>query len=106
MVSYAGLALALGIIAILIAVLALFISIYCLVGLKCDRSYVERSTAEATASPDSIVYQRAQGTSSTTNQFPSTSFRRVPEISPQILAPNLQKPPKVSGGFGSKTDKS
>jgi len=38
----------------------------------------------------------------TSSEKPTSKFNKVAELPPEIIAPNLKKPPRPAGGFGSR----
>jgi hypothetical protein len=72
------------------------------------RSRMERSAAEIQTRTATPVQGGASAAPHASEQ-PATprkvSARKAEATPPQTIAPNLSKPPKPKGGFGSKTEK-
>jgi hypothetical protein len=97
---------------LLIALIALIISIISLIlvliiyreliGKTFVNRNVERSSAQVDAGTNSGQQGFMARASNATNEPISTAFLHAPDLSPEVLAPSLGRPPMPKGGFGTK----
>ena len=99
----AALLIALAALIVALTALALVLLIYReLAGTTFVNRNVERPTAQAASGTNSGWQGAATRAIDAPEQPISTAFCSAPDLSPEVLAPSLGRPPIPKGGFGTK----